>query len=162
VVIATNQAGIARGYYTQEQFESFMQWMIGSLGERGAHIDAVYHCPYHPEGQGLFAVSDHPDRKPNPGMLMRAARDLDIDLTQSALIGDQPSDLEAAQRAGIPHRGWFGQVETRHQLATALVDHRQSRAWLAALIAEAQYGPSAAVPPSRSPSGPQLPGDAGS
>jgi D-glycero-D-manno-heptose 1,7-bisphosphate phosphatase len=100
LVIVTNQAGIARGFYAQQDFDILMQFMRSELSQHNITLDAIYHCPYHPEGLGEYK-RDHEDRKPNPGMLLRAARDLSLDLSQSILIGDRCSDIAAANAAGL-------------------------------------------------------------
>jgi len=100
LVVVTNQAGIARGFYTQRDFDHLMQFMRAELAREGITLDAVYHCPYHPEGLGEYR-RDHEDRKPSPGMLLRAARDLSLDLSQSILIGDRCSDIAAANAAHL-------------------------------------------------------------
>jgi len=100
LVVVTNQAGIARGYYSEQQFHELMAWMSFELARDGVTLDAVYFSPYHPEGTGEYG-RDHPDRKPNPGMMLRAARDLDLDLGQSILIGDRCTDIAAANSAGL-------------------------------------------------------------
>ena len=77
LVVVTNQSGIARGLYTTAQFEAVMVWMRSELGAAGVVLDAVYHCPYHPtHGIGEWR-REHEDRKPGPGMLFRAALELD-------------------------------------------------------------------------------------
>jgi D-glycero-D-manno-heptose 1,7-bisphosphate phosphatase len=106
VVVATNQSGVARGFFTEVEMEAFHQLMIEALREEGAEIDAIYACPHHPDAVvEAYRHPDHPDRKPNPGMLLRAMADLAIDPSESILIGDKPSDLEAAGRAGV--RGYL-------------------------------------------------------
>lgn len=100
VVVVTNQSGIGRGYYSFEEFDAVTARMSELLAAAGAHLDAVYAAPHHALGQGEFAHPDHPDRKPNAGMLMRAAREHDLDLAHSWMIGDKESDLEAGRRAG--------------------------------------------------------------
>ena len=101
LVVVTNQSGIARGLYTPADFETLMRWMSDQFAERGITLTAVYHCPYHP----IHGIGEHQreseDRKPSPGMLLRAARDYDLDLTQSILIGDRCSDIAAANAAGL-------------------------------------------------------------
>src|SRR5262249_56886502 len=72
-----------------------------AIAREGAHFDAVYACPHHRDGQGIFAHPDHPARKPNPGMLQRAAAALDIDITRSWLVGGRAGDIEAAERARL-------------------------------------------------------------
>jgi len=101
LVVVTNQSGIARGYYSTEEFHALMEFFRAEFLREGVTLDAVYHCPYHPEhGVGEFKRESE-DRKPSPGMIRRAARDLDLDLAQSLLIGDRCSDLAAARAAGL-------------------------------------------------------------
>lgn len=93
VVVVTNQSGIARGYFTERMLAEIHDKMITQLAEHGAHVDAIYYCPHHPD--------DNCDcRKPKPKMLFQAALDLDIDLSQSYVIGDSDMDVELARRAG--------------------------------------------------------------
>lgn len=100
-VVVTNQSGIARGLYTSEDFETLMRWMRERFQEQMITLDAVYHCPYHPEhGVGKWR-REHPDRKPSPGMLLRAAREHGLDLAQSVMVGDRCSDVAAANAAGV-------------------------------------------------------------
>jgi D-glycero-D-manno-heptose 1,7-bisphosphate phosphatase len=101
VVMVTNQAGIGRGYYGWTEFEAVQQAIRSALAAEGARLDAVYACAHHPNGKGAFAHPDHPARKPNPGMLLRAAQDFALDLRKSWLIGDKATDVEAAKRAGL-------------------------------------------------------------
>lgn len=101
VLVATNQAGIARGYYTTQQFESFMQWINERLRDNGAHLDGWYHCPHHPsEGVGELKV-ECDCRKPRPGMILRAIADWRLEPRRSLLVGDKPADIEAARACGI-------------------------------------------------------------
>jgi D-glycero-D-manno-heptose 1,7-bisphosphate phosphatase len=101
VVVVTNQAGIGRGYYSEEDFHALTAWMKARFTEHGAHIDAVYFCPFHPEhGIGEYRrESDY--RKPAPGMLMQAGHDLDIDFQKSLFVGDKLSDMVAGRAAGV-------------------------------------------------------------
>jgi D-glycero-D-manno-heptose 1,7-bisphosphate phosphatase len=101
VVIVTNQSGIGRGYYGWAEFRSVQEALIATLAASGAKIDAVYACAHHPEAEGSLAHPNHPARKPNPGMLLQAGRDLALDLKSSWLVGDKANDVEAAKRAGI-------------------------------------------------------------
>ena len=101
VVVVTNQSGIARELYTTEQFLELMDWMRAAFERQGAVLDAVYYCPFHPaHGVGEWK-REHPDRKPEPGMLLRAERELGLDLSRSILVGDRCSDLQAAAAAGL-------------------------------------------------------------
>lgn len=102
VVVVSNQSGVARGYFTEDDVRSFHSHMNEELGRHGAHIDAFYFCPYHKEGEvERYLVPDHPDRKPNPGLILRAFTDLPIRKENSFLIGDKQSDVEAASAADI-------------------------------------------------------------
>ena len=101
VVLVTNQAGIGRGYYGWPEFQAVQEAIQTALAAEGAHVDAVYACPHHRDGKGVFAHPNHPARKPNPGMLWRAAKDLALDLPRSWLVGDTASDIEAARNAGL-------------------------------------------------------------
>ena len=101
LVVVTNQSGIARGLYTQADFDALMDWMQTEFRARQAPLSAVYCCPYHPEhGLGEYK-REHVDRKPGPGMLLRARQDLNLNLTQSILVGDRCSDIAAANAAGL-------------------------------------------------------------
>lgn len=101
-VVVTNQSGVARGYYDEAAVAAFHARMQAELAEAGARIDAFHACFHHPEAaEARWRHPDHPDRKPNPGMLLRAAAELGLDLPRSVLIGDRQSDLEAARRAGV-------------------------------------------------------------
>lgn len=101
LVIITNQSGIARGYFSEEQFHTLTEWMDWSLADRGVDLDGVYYCPHHAEdGIGEYKV-DCDCRKPKAGMLNEAIEELGIDITQSILVGDKASDIQAGIAAGI-------------------------------------------------------------
>lgn len=101
LIVVTNQAGIGRGYYTEDDFAKLTEWMCNEFRQHQAEIDRVYHCPSHPEhGIGAYKI-DSPNRKPAPGMILQAAQDFDIDLTRSVLLGDKESDIAAGLHAGI-------------------------------------------------------------
>jgi D-glycero-D-manno-heptose 1,7-bisphosphate phosphatase len=99
VVVVTNQSGVARGYYTEEDVENLHRHIDRKLESYGAHIDAWLYCPHHPAGRGSYAVSCN-CRKPLPGMLQEAAARYDIDLAHSIMIGDKLADIEAGTAAG--------------------------------------------------------------
>jgi D-glycero-D-manno-heptose 1,7-bisphosphate phosphatase len=101
LVVVTNQAGIARGYYDEAAFRAYSDWQRARFAERGLRIEAIYHCPHHP-------IDGCDCRKPQPGMLLQAARELGLDLAASAMIGDRPWDIEAARRAGVGHAFQLG------------------------------------------------------
>jgi D-glycero-D-manno-heptose 1,7-bisphosphate phosphatase len=99
-VVITNQSGIARGLYTEKSLAAIHSRMIEELDRQGAQIDAVYYCPHHPE-IGSHHYRQHCDcRKPQPGLLKLAAREHNIDLTRSFVIGDKASDIKLAENAG--------------------------------------------------------------
>jgi D-glycero-D-manno-heptose 1,7-bisphosphate phosphatase len=101
LVIVTNQAGIARGLYTEEQYHALMQWMREQFRMKGIVFDGIYHSPWHPvHGLGHYK-RDHEDRKPGAGMLRRASRDLGIVLADSILVGDRCTDIAAANAGGL-------------------------------------------------------------
>jgi D-glycero-D-manno-heptose 1,7-bisphosphate phosphatase len=102
-VVVTNQAGIGRGYYTEADFQALTNWMLKQFRARGIAIVAVYHCPFHPTaGVGPYRRESF-DRKPNPGMLLKAAADLRLDLSRSVFVGDKDSDMAAGRAAGVGH-----------------------------------------------------------
>ena len=101
VIVITNQAGVARGYYDEAAVRHFNAHMQDSLAAMGARIDAIYYCPHHPHGTVKeFAIACR-CRKPMPGMLEQAAGDWPLDLAHSFLIGDKDSDIAAAQAFNI-------------------------------------------------------------
>ena len=100
VVVVSNQAGIARGYYREADMLSFNRAMEDRLAVAGACIDAFYFCPHHPEAGLGELLQDCQCRKPKPGMLLKAGRDLGIDLGRSFMVGDRATDIEAGRRAG--------------------------------------------------------------
>lgn len=100
VVVVTNQSGVARGYYDEAAVERLHRYMDDELACFGARVDAYYFCPHHPgHGSGIYK-RECACRKPLPGMLVQAAADLTIDLTESWIIGDKLADVEAGLRAG--------------------------------------------------------------
>lgn len=102
-VVVTNQSGVGRGYFDEAAMDAFHGVMQRQLAQAGARIDAFYACPYHEAASvPRYRVADHPDRKPNPGMILRAFEDLPILRQGSFLVGDRDSDLAAARGAGLP------------------------------------------------------------
>ena len=101
IVVVTNQSGIGRGYFDERAYEDLSRWMCDRFAAEHTAIARVYQCPYHPlHGIGEYR-RDHPWRKPNPGMILQAVSDLDLDPAQSASLGDKMSDIEAGAAAGI-------------------------------------------------------------
>jgi rfaE bifunctional protein nucleotidyltransferase chain/domain len=103
LVIVTNQAGIARGYYTEEQYQALSNSLRKHLTECGVELAGIYHCPHHPHGSVKSLARDCDCRKPKPGLLIQAAHDLGIDMSRSLLIGDKQTDIQAARAAGVSH-----------------------------------------------------------
>lgn len=103
VVVVTNQSGIARGYFGWSGFAAVNARVLALLAEQGCGVDGVLACAYHEAGSGVLGVADHPMRKPNPGMFLRAAEMLRLDLSRSIMVGDSVSDMEAGLRAGLTH-----------------------------------------------------------
>lgn len=99
--IVTNQAGIGRGYYTEQEFWILMDWVSQQFSEAGGSIEKVYFCPHHPEhgiGQYHQACTC---RKPAPGMLLKAGHDYAIDFSNSIFLGDKKTDMDAGRAAGV-------------------------------------------------------------
>ncbi|MDG6882495.1 D,D-heptose 1,7-bisphosphate phosphatase [Phocoenobacter uteri] len=100
LVLVTNQSGIARGYFTEDQFLQLTEWFDWSLAEQGIDFDGLYYCPHHPDGIGEYK-EDCDCRKPKAGMFIQAINDLNIDPTKSIMVGDKLEDLLAAENAGV-------------------------------------------------------------
>lgn len=101
VIVVTNQSGIARGYFDEKTMHHFHAHIQQELQKHHTFIDSFYFCPYHPQGIIPQYMKDHPDRKPNAGMLERAIQDHNINRYRSFLIGDKETDIQAAHRAHI-------------------------------------------------------------
>jgi rfaE bifunctional protein nucleotidyltransferase chain/domain len=101
LVIVTNQSGLARGYYTEAQYQTLTISLREELARQGVKLDGVYHCAHHPKGTVPALSIDCDCRKPAPGMLLQAARELGLSLSDSLLVGDKASDIEAARAAGV-------------------------------------------------------------
>lgn len=101
LVLVTNQSGIARGKFTEDQFMQLTEWMDWSLADRGVDLDGIYFCPHHPN----IGIEEHKQqcdcRKPLPGMLLAAKEHLNIDMAASYIVGDKIEDLQAGIAAGI-------------------------------------------------------------
>ncbi len=126
VVVVTNQSVIGRGMLTVEGLERVHEVMAKQLEEQGTAVDGVYFCPVAPVGRDPTVVED-PDRKPGPGMLQRAAKDLDLDLSRSWMIGDMISDILAGQNAGcagsiLVLTGYGPTVDRSHEAVSGVAD----------------------------------------
>lgn len=120
-IVTTNQAGVARGYFAEEMVKTVHERMTSELESGGARLDAIYYCAHHPSvGDPPYRV-DCDCRKPKPGLITRAAQDLDIDLAQSWMVGDRYSDIELARNAGVKSAfvlSGYGRGEWEHQRAS--------------------------------------------
>ena len=125
MIVVTNQSGVARGMFTCAQVDAFHQHMADALGDDGARIDAFYHCPYHPDGSIDAFRREHQDRKPAPGMLLRAIADWNIDPDASFLIGDRARDIDAARNASVA--GFLIESDTGDLAATVRRAMRATR-----------------------------------
>ena len=102
VIVVTNQAGVARGFYDEAAVEAFHDAMSAALAGQGARIDAFYFCPFHEDAVvDAYRHGNHPDRKPNPGMLLKGLADHGVAPADAFMIGDRDSDMQAAERAGV-------------------------------------------------------------
>jgi D-glycero-D-manno-heptose 1,7-bisphosphate phosphatase len=103
VMVVTNQSGVGRGYFTEEAMHGFHAAMQAQLAPLGGRIDAFYFAPHHENAATLaYRVADHPDRKPNPGMVLRGLAEFGLAPEEAVIIGDRSSDVEAGRRAGMP------------------------------------------------------------
>ena len=96
IIIVTNQSGISRGYYSENDFKHLSDWMVERFKSLGVAITHIYHCPHHESIDGKCDC-----RKPEPGMFLEAQRDFNLDMENSVMIGDNERDIEAAIRAGV-------------------------------------------------------------
>jgi D-glycero-D-manno-heptose 1,7-bisphosphate phosphatase len=103
IIVVTNQSGIGRGMYSEQEFRGLMAWMNAELKKHGASWDAYYFCPHVPDNSRDYPAGGCDCRKPKPGMILQAAKDFSIDLAKSILVGDSESDVVAGKLGGIAH-----------------------------------------------------------
>ncbi|OON39856.1 D-glycero-beta-D-manno-heptose-1,7-bisphosphate 7-phosphatase [Izhakiella australiensis] len=101
LVLVTNQSGIARGMFSEEDFAQLTEWMDWSLADRDVDLDGIYYCPHHPQGSIDAFRQACNCRKPQPGMLLDAQKYLRIDMARSIMVGDKLEDMQAAAAAGV-------------------------------------------------------------
>lgn len=117
IIVVTNQSGIARGFYTEEQFAALTNWMNNEFEKHGVRISKVYYCPHHPEFSGKCSC-----RKPDIGMFVDAQKEFDIDFVHSVMVGDNERDIQAALKAGIQESYFFDENQKiSHSKATKIV-----------------------------------------
>jgi D-glycero-D-manno-heptose 1,7-bisphosphate phosphatase len=135
VIVATNQAGIARGFFDEAFVEATHQSLSATLEAGGARVDAFYFCPHHPEA-GVGPYRQACDcRKPRPGLLRRAAEDLGVDLRRSFVVGDRAHDIAAGAAVGargvLVRTGYGARVEPSEHGAAAVTDNLMGAvAWI--------------------------------
>ncbi len=112
IIIVTNQGGIGKGLYSEEDFQKLTKWMLESFSKRNIKIAKVYHCPYHPDSENKEYKETAYDRKPSPGMLLKAKEEFDIDMQKSLIIGDKNTDIIAGKSVDIGKAILFGREES--------------------------------------------------
>lgn len=123
IIVITNQAGIARGYYSEPEFNAYMSWMHIQFKQRNAVLDAVYYCPHHPIEGGDMYLQDCSCRKPKPGMLRQAMNEHELDMTASIMVGDNLTDMQAALEAGVGTRVLLTEVSLPFPSNFSAVQH---------------------------------------
>ncbi|WP_299463104.1 D-glycero-beta-D-manno-heptose 1,7-bisphosphate 7-phosphatase [uncultured Gimesia sp.] len=122
LIIVTNQSGIARGYYTEQQFHDLMSWVVSEFAKREITISDVFYCPHHPiQGTGRYRI-DCACRKPKPNMLLEAAKKHNLNLSESILVGDKLSDIKAGQSARLRTTALVGTGHTVSEQAKQTAD----------------------------------------
>ena len=118
IIVVTNQSGIARKYYTENEFDRLTTWMIQEFDKHNIEITKVYFCPHHPDISGECSC-----RKPKPGMLLEAAKEFSLDLKHSIIVGDKERDIEAGLNAGLSKTYLFDEHKKfKNSKATKIVD----------------------------------------
>ena len=138
LIVVTNQSGIARRYYSEADFQALMAWMGDQFVAAGAPLTRIYHCPYHPDGYPPYD-RDADCRKPRPGMLLTAARELRLDLAASVMIGDQEVDIGAATRAGLRASARLSAIPVESAADIVLADHSAACRWLTKLFSPIRH-----------------------
>ena len=129
IFIITNQSGISKGFYTEEQFLDLTTWIYQQFYAKGIHITKTYYAPYDPKHVLANKKYDEYDRKPNPGMIIKAEKEFNIDLSKSFLMGDKKSDIQAGISAGIPLNMLLGkkcyQIEKDEWIVSSFVQAKK-------------------------------------
>ena len=119
IIVVTNQSGIARGFYSEKDFEILTSWMIKEFQKKGLHVSKVYYCPHHPDISGVCRC-----RKPDIGMFLDAKEEFDIDFSNSVMVGDNERDIEAALKAGITKTYFFDEYKKITDSKALKIVHR--------------------------------------
>lgn len=123
IFVITNQSGIARGKYTEQDFFSMTEWMNQEFSKEDVTISQVYFCPHHPEYSSI-ENKNCTCRKPKPGLLLKASRDHGINLSQSLMVGDKMTDMQAAQAAGVRSRLLLTSISLNAEINTASASYK--------------------------------------
>ena len=124
IFVVTNQSGIARKYYTEEDFHLLTEWMIQEFKKRDITIEKVYHCPHHPKINKECSC-----RKPEPGMILQAKEEFNLDLAHSLMIGDKERDIEAAINAGINETYLFDETKRVTESKATKIVYKLNEIW---------------------------------
>jgi len=119
IFVVTNQSGIARGYYSEDDFQTLTSWMLKEFTKNGIKIQKVNHCPHHPNITGECSC-----RKPNSAMLDNIKKKFDIDMQNSIMVGDKESDIEAGLKAGLTTTYLFDETKNiKNSQATKIISN---------------------------------------
>ncbi|MGB1291799.1 MAG: D-glycero-beta-D-manno-heptose 1,7-bisphosphate 7-phosphatase [Pseudoalteromonas sp.] len=123
LIIVTNQSGIGRGYYTEADFHALSNWVIAQFAEHNITVSGIYFCPHHPKKALPEYLKECQCRKPAPGMLLQGIDEHHIDATQSIMVGDKLSDMQAASNANITTKVLVRSGQAFDSSAIAAADH---------------------------------------
>jgi len=124
IIVVTNQSGISRNYYSQDDFNVLTQWMLQEFSKKNIEISKVYFCPHHPDITGECSC-----RKPKSGMLLEAQKDFGIDLKNSLLVGDKERDIEAGLNAGLRETYLLDETKTVTDSKATRIVHQLQNIW---------------------------------
>lgn len=124
IIVVTNQSGISRSYYSENDFEVLTTWMIEEFSKYRVQISKVYHCPHHPTISGKCNC-----RKPNPGMLLDAQKEFSIDMGHSIIVGDKERDIEAGLNAGLLETYLFDEQGTVKSSKATKIVNKLEKIW---------------------------------
>ena len=125
VIVVTNQSGVARGYYQEEDIRKLHEWMQQDLQSKGTYIDKFYYCPHHPEAKVAKYRQVCDCRKPKSGMVLAGCRDFNVDISRSFIVGDKKRDIDSGENAGV--RGFYyhgGSLLETVKQAIAAMEHQ--------------------------------------
>jgi len=124
IIVVTNQSGISRAYYSEEDFNNLTNWMIREFSKNSITISKVYHCPHHPNISGECSC-----RKPEPGMLLNARDEFNIDMYNSVMVGDKERDIEAGLNAGLIETYLYDKSQSVHSSKATKIVNNLNEIW---------------------------------